>query len=252
LVDIDAAGFDTLPCCGIKSATHPGRREKCHWLQANYRFGLRAKALRDADNKPCGYIEYLPGEFAWRAVEAGGYMFVHCLWNHATRHQRRGWGSAMVEACLNDAREAGMNGVAVVVREGPWLADRRLFLSNGFELVDTAPPDYELLVRKLKTDAADPAFKGGWDEKVARYGRGLTIVRSGQCPYIAKFAAEIAQAAEQEYGIKARTVKLESCRDAQNAPSPYAVFALIYNGRLIADHQISRTRFRNIMKRCVT
>jgi len=43
-------------------------------------------------------------------------------------------------------------------------------------------------------------------------------------------------------------VDLESWSDAQNAPTPYAIFALIYNGRLLADHQISRTRFRNIMK----
>jgi hypothetical protein len=47
-------------------------------------------------------------------------------------------------------------------------------------------------------------------------------------------------------------VDLESWSDAQNAPTPYAVFALIYNGRLLADHQISRTRFRNIMSKCVT
>ena len=37
--------------------------------------------------------------------------------------------------------------------------------------------------------------------------------------------------------------------DAQNAPTPYAVFAVIYDGRLLADHQISRARFRNIMNK---
>jgi len=47
-------------------------------------------------------------------------------------------------------------------------------------------------------------------------------------------------------------VDLESWSDTQNAPTPYAIFALIYNGRLLADHQISRTRFRNIMSKCVT
>jgi hypothetical protein len=252
LVDVDATSFDALPCCGIKSPNHPGRREKYCWLQANSKFGLRAKALLDADGEPCGYIEYLPGEFAWRGVEASGYLFIHCLWNHSKRHQRQGRGSAMVEACLNDAKESGMKGVAVVTREGPWLADRRLFLTNGFRTVDTAPPDYELLVRKLKATAADPAFKGGWDEKVASYGRGLIIVKSSQCPHIAKFAAEIAGTAEEEYRIKPRIVEIESCQDAQNAPTPYAVFALIYKGRLVADHQISRTRFRNIMNRCIT
>src|SRR5271166_1305086 len=141
LIDVDRTSFDTLPCCGIKSATHPGRRAKCGWLEANFQFGLRAKVLLDPHDEPCGYIEYLPGEFAWRGVEAGGYLFIHCLWIHSKRHQRQGWGSTMVEACLNEAEEAGMNGVAVVAREGPWLADRRLFLANGFELADTAPPD---------------------------------------------------------------------------------------------------------------
>jgi hypothetical protein len=142
-----------------------------------------------------------------------------------------------------------MSGVAVMVRDGPWLADRRLFLANGFEPVDTAPPDYQLLVRKLKRAAANPSFKKSWGQKVARYGRGLTIIRSSQCPHIAKFASEIAQAAAKEYHLKPRVVELRSWRDAQDAPTPYAVFALIYNGRLLADHQISRTRFRNIMNK---
>lgn len=252
LVDVDATTFHALPCCGIKSDAHAGRQAKLCWLQANFQCGLRAKTLLDQDEVPRGYIEYLPGEFAWRGVDAGGYMFIHCLWNHSKRHQRLGWGSALVEACLDDAKKAGMNGVAVVTREGPWLADRRLFLANGFELAGTAPPDYQLLVRKLKASAARPVFKGGWDEKVARYRRGLTVIRSGQCPYIAKFAAEIAETAEQECGIQARMVDIRSWQDAQNAPTPYAVFALIYKGRLVADHQISRARFRNIMKKCIT
>jgi GNAT superfamily N-acetyltransferase len=250
LVDVDATSFEALPCCGIKSATHAGRREKYCWLQANLKFGLRAKTLLDPEGEPRGYIEYLPGEFAWRGVEASGYMLIHCLWIHSKRHQRQGWGSAMVEGCLNDAKEAGMSGVAVVTREGPWLADRRIFLANGFELADTAPPDYELLTRKLKASAAGPVFKGGWDGKVASYSRGLTILRSSQCPYNAKFAAEIAETAEQEYGIKAGIVDIKSWQDAQNAPTPYAVFAVIYQGRVMADHQISRTRFRNIMNEC--
>ena len=248
LIDVSSANFDTLPCCGIKSPTHPGRRQKHCWLKANFKIGLRAKALLAPDGQPCGYIEYLPGEFAWRGVQAGGYMFVHCVWTYSKQHQRKGYASAMLGACLDDARQAGMNGVAAIAREGPWLADPRLFLANGFEAVATTPPDYQLLVRKLNPSAADPKFKGDWDRKLARYSRGLTIIRSNQCPHIEKFAADIAQTAEEEYGIKPRVVELKSWRDAQNAPTPYAVFALIYNGRLLADHQISRTRFRNIMR----
>jgi len=142
-----------------------------------------------------------------------------------------------------------MNGVAAITRDGPWLAGSALYLANGFTVVGSAPPDYQLLVRKLKPSAADPVFKGGWDKKLKRYGRGLTIIRSNQCPHIAKFADDIAQTAEEEYGLKARIVELKLARQAQNAPTPYAVFSVIYNEGLLADHQISSTRFRNIMRK---
>ena len=252
LVDADDATFRTLPCCGIKNPEHPGRREKHRWLQANAKLGLRAKTLLAPDGRPSGYIEYLPGEFAWRGVDAAGYMFIHCVWIYTRQHQGRGWGSVMVEACLEDAKEAGMNGAAVMVRNGPWLADRRLFLATGFQVVDTAPPDYELLVRKFKNSTPGPVFKKGWEQRLGAYGRGLTIICSSQCPHIAKFASDIVETAANEYHLIPRVVHLETWRDAENAPTPYAVFALIYNGRLLADHQISRTRFRNIMNKLVT
>ena len=252
LIDVDAAMFDTIPCCGIKNPAHPGRQEKQCWLQANARFGLRAKMLLAPDGEPGGYIEYLPGEFAWRGVEAEGFLFIHCVWIFFKRHQRKGWGSVMIESCLDDAKKSGMHGAAVMARDGPWMADRRLFLANGFEPADTAPPDYQLLVRKFDSGAPNPAFKKGWDKKLERHGKGLTIIRSSQCPHIAKFADDIIETAENEYGIRPKVVDLKSYSEAQNAPTPYAIFALIHNGRLLADHQVSRTRFRNIMRQYVS
>jgi len=249
LIDVTTASFDSLPCCGIKSRTHPGRQAKRCWLENNAEFGLRAKTLVAPDGNHAGYIEFMPGEFAWRGVDARGYMFMHCIWMHSRRCQGRGWGSLMVEACVKDAKAAGMAGVAAMTRQGPWMADRRLFQASGFECVDTAPPDYELLVRKFDSAAPNPTFRKGWDERIARYRRGLTIIFAGQCPYIAKFASEIVETAKEEYRIKPNLVELRSCLEAQNAPTPYAVFALIYNGKLVADHQISRTRFRNIMRK---
>lgn len=252
LVSVDMTNFDMLPCCGIKDRKHPGRQEKRCWLEANIEHGLRAKALTAPDGQPCGYMEYLPGEYAWRGVDAAGYMLIHCIWIYSKQHQRKGWGSVLVSDCLEDAKQAGMSGVAVIAREGPWMADRRLFLANGFEAADTAQPDYELLVRKFNKTAPLPSFKKDWSQKLQQYGQGLTIIRSSQCPHIAKFAADIAETAEHEYQIKPKVIDLLSYHEAQQAPTPYAVFSLIYNGRLLADHQISRTRFRNIMEKLHT
>jgi len=42
--------------------------------------------------------------------------------------------------------------------------------------------------------------------------------------------------------------ELKTCKQAQNAPSAYGIFNLVYNGRLIADHPISKTRFLSVMR----
>jgi len=249
LVNVDLANIETLPCCGVKNAAHEGRCNKNRWLKAQFKKGLRAKVLLTSDQRQCGYLEYLPGEYAWRGVDAGGYMFIHCVWVFYKQYKNHGLGTLMIQACLEDAAKTGMHGVAVVAREQPWLAGPSLFLANGFELVDTLPPDYQLLVRKLNPSSANPAFKVGWEDRLKKYSRGLTIIRSHQCPHIAKFAGEIAQTAEREYQIKPRIVEIGTHRDAQNAPTPYAVFAVLHDGRILADHQISLTRFRNIMQK---
>ncbi len=248
LIDINKTNLHAVPCCGIQNPAHPGLVSKRLWLMEHFKLGLKARVLMDEDGKPCGYIEYLPGEHAWRGVNASGYMFIHCIWNHSKRNRSKGWASAMVEACVADTRVARMSGIAVMTRQGPWMAGGALFKENGFEIVEVAPPDYQLWVRKLKPRATNPSFKKEFASKAARMKNQLTIVRSAQCPYIAKFTAQIVETAEQEYGIRPHVIDLASYEQAQDAPTPYAVFSIISKGRVLADHQISRTRFRNIMK----
>jgi hypothetical protein len=249
LVDLDPSRVETYACCGVTNPAHEGRGRKICWLKNHFAKGLRAKVLLTPENRQCGYVEYLPAEHAWRGVEAPGYLFIHCIWTFYKQYQHRGLGGEMLKGCVEEAKAAGKHGVAVLAREQPWAAGAALYRANGFTLVDTAPPDYSLLVYKFDPAAPDPKFKGEWERKLKRYSRGLTILRSSQCPHIAKFANEIARAAEEEYGLKPRIVELRSAREAQNAPTPYAVFAIVYNGRLLTDHQISLTRFRNIMRK---
>jgi N-acetylglutamate synthase-like GNAT family acetyltransferase len=217
LLDIDAGNLNDLPCCGIKNPDHPGLVPKRRWLREQFKHGLRAKALLDEDGKPCGYIEYLPGEYAWRSVDARGYMFIHCIWNHSKRNQGKGWGRALVECRVADAKAAGMPGVAVMTRKGPWLAGGELFQASGFELVASAPPDYELWVRKFKARSANPAFKADCGATAAGMKDRLTIVRAAQCPYVAKFAGEIAQAAEKGYGIVPKIIEISRCPKCAHA-----------------------------------
>lgn len=249
VVEVTADALLETPCCGIKNVEHEGHIAKREWLEEHFRRGLISRILLTPDNRQNGFIEYLPGEYAWRGVEAKGYMFIHCLWTFFKKYQGQGYAKRLVESCIEDAKQAEMKGVAVVARSKPWLASSDIFLKLGFHVVDTALPDYELLVKKSEPTAPDPCFKGDWDEKLRKYGKGLTIIRSDQCPHTLRFSSSIAEEARKTFGLETRIEVLKTYRDAQNAPTPYAVFLILYNGEILTDHQISKTRFRNILNK---
>ena len=235
------------PLCGLKDLEHEGRRAKERYLKTALKKGLKARVLLTEKGIQFGYVEWLPGEHAWRGVDASGYMFIHCVWTYFKQYQNKGQGKLLIQACLDDARKAKMQGVATVARARPWLAGSALFLKHGLEVVDTAPPDYELLVKKLDRSAPNPRFRGNWQRRLKKYGSGLTIIRAEQCPHSIRFSDKIAAAAEATYGLKPRMVTLKTWRQARAAPTPFAVFAVIYGGELVADHHISVRRFQKLM-----
>lgn len=249
MVDVSLENMYESPCCGIKDIEHKGYKQKTNWLKTYFKKGFRAKVLYTEDNRQFGYIEYLPGQYAWRAVEAEGYMFIHCIWTFYKKYKRKGYGTLLIQSTIDDAKKEKMKGVAVVTRKRPWLAKSDIFLKNGFVVVDNAPPDYELLVKKLNNSSPHPKFRDNWDEKLKKYREGLTIIRADQCPHSIKFADDIAEMAQNTYKLKTNIVELKTHQDAQNAPTPFAVFAIIYDGRILADHLISRKRFENIMNK---
>lgn len=249
MVDVSMENLYESPCCGIKNTEHKGFIRKTDWLKAYLGKGVKAKVLYTEDNRQFGYIEYLPGQYAWRTVEADDHMFIHCIWTFYKKYKGKGYGKLLIQSAIDDAKKEKMKGVAVVTRRRPWLAGSEIFLKNGFESVDKAPPDYELLVKKFNKSAPDPKFKDNREEKLKKYAEGLTIIRADQCPHSIKFADDIAETAKNTYKLKTNIVEIKTHQDAQNALTPFAVFAIIYNGRILADHQISRTRFVNIMKK---
>jgi N-acetylglutamate synthase-like GNAT family acetyltransferase len=249
IIDTNPDNICDYGFCGIKNIKQEGYKRKTDWLRKRFSEGMRFKVLHSVKEGFVGMIEYIPGRYAWRAVEAKGYMVIHCLFILYKKYQTKGYGSLLLEECIKDAKKEKMNGVAVITRKGPWMAKKELFLKNRFELVDKAPPDFELLVKKIKKNAHSPQFRGNWKERLSKHGKGLTIIRSDQCPYLEKWAKEISETAQETYGIKAKIVELKTYKEAQNAPSAYGTFSIVYNGKLLADHPISNKRFMNIMNK---
>jgi len=210
-----------------------GYRRKLAWVKERLAEGLSIHILHEGE-RSVGFIEYMPAEHTWRAVNADGYLLIHCLWV-VGRAKKKGYGSQLLQLCLDDARKQEKHGVAIVTSERPWATGRKLFRKHGFARVDTAPPVFELWVKAVG-DVPPPSFPRDWDQRLARYGSGLTVFRSDQCPYIEHATASALESAG-ELGIAAHVVELTSAEEARRlSPSPYGVFGIVYNGELLTYH----------------
>jgi len=246
-VTLEKVSSENLFNCGIGCLTNPknqGYQPKVEWLQKRFGEGLRILLFRDQKGKPLAFLEYTPGEYAWRPVDAKGWLFVHCLWVYSEGQKVGGLGSRLIRACVEEARQVGAMGVAAMVSDGPWMASRQVFLKNGFEQIAEADR-FQLVIYRLR-EGPGPRFRD-ISRNLAKY-RGLHIVYSAQCPMLPKSVNDLSEMAA-EHGLDLKVTVLNSAREAQNAPSYYGVFNLIWNGRLLADHYVSKGRFKNILRK---
>jgi GNAT superfamily N-acetyltransferase len=187
-----------------------GYQRKLNWLQARFNEGMRIKMLRLPER---GFIEYIPGEYAWRPVDARGYMFIHCLWI-VGQSKGKGYATHLLNECIADAQKAGMQGVAMVTSKGNWLVDKKPLLKRGFEVVDQSPPSFELVALKFG-NASSLAFTNGWQANMDRLGAGMTIFRTDQCPYLDNAVTAAIEAA-REASLPCRVIELNSSQEVRD------------------------------------
>jgi len=67
----------------------------------------------------------------------------------------------LIDACLKDAKKLNLNGVAVQVSKGSWMASPELFEKNGFEKVEEK--SWSVIMVKIIKKAPNPGFRN-WDD----------------------------------------------------------------------------------------
>ena len=246
IVSINQENISQYPPTCFLNPKNEGYQIKLNWLKKRFSEGLKIKLLYlEKENKCNGFIEYVPGEYPWRAVDAKGYMFIHCIWISPNKNKEQGYGSRLIEECIKDAKREGKSGVAVVTSEGSFMAGKDIFLKNGFKSVASAKPSFELMVKAIKKGPL-PKFKD-WEKQLSKY-KGLNVIYSNQCPWVSRSIKELSVTAKEK-GLQLKVTELKTAKQAQSAPSIYGVFNLIYNGKLLADHYISKRRFQNILEK---
>ena len=210
--------------CGHSPTYRRGYEAKIEWLRARLREGMRYTLLQ-VKGRNAGMIEYMPGEHAWRGVEAKGYLFIHCFWV-VGRNRKHSYGRQLLQTCLDDAK--GTNGVAVVVSKTHWLPTPKIFLKNGFELADQASPSFDLLVKRFNPEAPLPRFK----QKAQANPPGLTLFHSDQCPYTQN-VADIVRKVGEQLNVSANIIHVNSFKAAQESPCLYGTLGYFFDGELL-------------------
>ncbi len=234
---------ETLCCIVRTKKPHPGVEAKRRWIRERLREGQVFRKLRGTG---CAFIEYAPLETAWVPVEGEGYLYIYCLFVQG-EPRGQGYGRALMEYCLADARARGCSGVCMMGadKQKAWLTDQEFAAKFGFRTADRTEDGYRLLA--LSFDGTLPRFT----EAARRQSdgqEGLTVFYDDQCPYSLQ-RVEGLSAFCTERGIPARFVHVTSAAEAKALPCVFNNWAVLYNGRFETLNQIDGAALEKIIRR---
>lgn len=228
-------------CCIIrKKKLHPGVEAKREWLAARLKEG---HVFRKLDADATVFIEYAPLEKAWVPIEGENYFYIYCLWVLGEA-RGKGYGRALMEYCIEDARARGRSGVCMLgaKKQKAWLADQSFAAHFGFEPVDETENGYELLA--LSLDGSKPEFAQS-AKKMEIPGQELTIFYDAQCPYIPQNLDSIEKYCA-ENAIPLAIEKVDTLEKAQALPCVFNNWAVFYGGKFVTVNLIDTTTVKRL------
>ena len=232
-------------CCAISNNKDVQVSSKKSWLAERFDEGL--VFLKSTERGKC-FIEYIPAENAWNPIEAGGYMYIDCLWVSGS-FKGHGYSTELLCECIRDSKEKGKKGLCILssAKKKPFLADPKFLKYKGFTVCDEADNGIELWYLPFDKNAEPPRFKD-----CAKHPHtddmGYVLYYTSQCPFNAKYVP-VVEATAKEQGVSFKAIHIESKEDAQNAPTPVTTYALFHDGEYITNEQMNDKRFLKLLNK---
>lgn len=231
-------------CCIIRSKkSHPGVEAKRQWLSERLSEG---HVFRKLDAKATVFIEYAPLETAWVPINGDNYLYLYCLWVTGS-YKGKGYGKALMEYCLADAKEKGKSGICMLgaKKQKSWLSNQAFAKKFGFEVVDTTDNGYELLA--LSLDGTTPRFAPNVKTPGIE-SKELTIYYDLQCPYIHQNIEIIKQHCE-ESKIPVSFIQVDTLQKAKELPCVFNNWGVFYNGNFETVNLLDINYLMRILKK---
>lgn len=244
---VDASNiYDEHICCAIGNDKENRERAeiKKTWLKSRFSCGHR---FLKVDVRGKVFIEYMPAEEAWFPVNAPGYNFIQCFWVSG-QYKGQGLGKKLLQACEEDSKNK--NGLVCITcnPKAPFTVDRKFLLKQGFEVVDEAKPNFQLLVKRFNKNTPAPCFRDTAKDGIIKGSKGLVFYYSDMCPFNAPFIQKMAQVGEMR-GLKVKIKKIADTAEAQLLPAVWGNCAVFLNGRFISHMILLDKKFNALLDR---
>lgn len=222
-------------CAGLKKA----------WLKERFQEGLVFLKL---DVRGKVFIEYLPAEVAFVPIVAPEYMYINCFWVSG-KYARHGYGSRLLEACIEDAKEKGKKGLVVLSskKKMPFLSDPKFLKKKGFQKCDEAYEFYDLLYLSFEGGFEVPKFSRSVGRSID-YNEEIVLYYTNQCPHSEKYGLLIKGIAESK-NVSFKAIKLIDAKQAQSSPAPFTTYSLFINGQFVTNEILTEKKFLGLLEK---
>jgi GNAT superfamily N-acetyltransferase len=219
-------------CCAFSDKkAQAGYQGKKDWLMREYGHGYTFEKL---DERGKVFIEYVPLEHSWLPIDGKNFMVINCFWVSG-KFKKQGHGKELLARCIAAAKEKGMDGIIAVSsdKKRPFMSDPKFFKKQGFEVVDEAPPFFQLYGMRFSEEVAFPQFK-----PTAKLGRcddseGISVYFSDTCPFTDYYIRQHLVNYGKEKGVAVHLHHIGSQADGHAMPIPWIINSIFYNGELV-------------------
>jgi hypothetical protein len=219
-------------CCAFsdKKCT-TGYMLKKLWLTKEFENGY---VFRRLDEHAKVFLEYGPSEKAWMPILAPNTLALGCFWV-AGRYKGKGYGRALLESAIADAKAQGKDGLVTVAgtRKFHFMSDTRWLLEHGFVACDQTNNGFGLLWLNFNPAASAPRFAESVRSGECPDKEGIVAYYSNRCPFCEFYVRQSLAVTAANRGLPLKIIKLDSLEAAQGAPTPATIFSLFKDGKFV-------------------
>ncbi len=233
IIKLDKSNIDKEHiCCAFSDKKcADGYQLKKSWLTNEFDKGY---VFRRINARAKVFIEYGPAETCWLPITASNYLVINCFWISG-QYKGQGYAKALLQLALDDAITQGKSGLATVVgtTKFHFMSDTKWLLKQGFEISESLPNGFSILVKKIDYNAVNPSFNNSVKELDLPTKEGILVYYSNRCPFTEYHITTSLVESVKKRNISTKVIKFETMEQAQASTTPATIFSLFYNGKFI-------------------